>query len=256
MSDDLTRDPFARLRQATRARIGLGRSGAGLPTSALASFRLDAARARDAVHAPLDVGALQDELSGFDTLALASAAADRSVYLRRPDLGRKLSDESRSALREGGYDLAFVICDGLSSAAVQAHAGATLRAAHEALADLSIAPVAIVTQGRVAVGDEIGQGLGARMVAVLIGERPGLTVADSLGIYLTHNPQPGCPDSDRNCLSNIHLSGGQTPVQAASKLAWLVREARRRGLTGTKLKEEAPSLAASEIMPLPERPKD
>ncbi|WP_339114922.1 ethanolamine ammonia-lyase subunit EutC [Thioclava sp. GXIMD2076] len=251
MSDDLTRDPFARLRQATRARIGLGRSGAGLPTPALASFRLDAARARDAVHAPLDVAALQAELSEFETLALRSAAADRSIYLRRPDLGRKLAEEDRAGLAKGDYDLAFVICDGLSSAAVAAHAGATLRAAHEALPDLSIAPVAIVTQGRVAVGDEVGQGLGARMVAVLIGERPGLTVADSLGIYLTYNPRPGCPDSDRNCLSNIHLSGGQTPAQAASKLAWLVREARRLGLTGTKLKEEAPTLAASETTAIP-----
>jgi len=238
-------DPWARLRQATPARIGLGRSGAGLPTAALSAFRLDAARARDAVHAPLDTAALAAELDGFDTVELHSAADDRATYLRRPDLGRRLRAADRALLPAGPFDLAFVICDGLSSAAVAAHAARMLRETAEKLAGLSIAPVAIVREGRVAIGDEIGELMGAGLVAVLIGERPGLTVADSLGAYLTYGPRIGRADSERNCLSNIHGRGGQSYAEASAKLAWLIREARARGLTGTGLKEEAPSLSAA-----------
>ena len=235
-------DPWARLRAATPARIGLGRSGAGLPTAALNRFRVDVARARDAVHAPLDIAALRDRLAGFDTLAVASRAPDRATYLRRPDLGRRVDpdDLARLPRPDPAPDLVFAICDGLSAAAVAAHAAPFLDRAAALLGDLSIGPVVIVREGRVAIGDEIGHALGAGMVAVLIGERPGLTVADSMGIYLTHAPRPGRADSERNCLSNIHRNGGQDYDTAAAKLAWLVREARRRGLTGTALREEAP----------------
>jgi len=235
-------DLWERLRCATPARIGLGRSGAGLPTPALNTLRVDAARARDAVHAPLDIGALQAELTEFQTLSLCSAAPDRRVYLRRPDLGRQLAAGSRPRLVAAAPrpDLVFVICDGLSSTAVAMHAPPFLKQVVGGLAGLRLGPVAIVREGRVAIGDEIGKRLGAEMVAVLIGERPGLTVADSMGVYLTHNPYPGRADSERNCLSNIHRNGGLSYEEAAAKLIWLINEARRRGLTGICLKEAAP----------------
>ncbi|MBT9383530.1 ethanolamine ammonia-lyase subunit EutC [Pseudooceanicola sp. CBS1P-1] len=246
-SDDTpVQDPWARLRAATPARIGLGRNGAGLPTGALNTFRADAARARDAVHAPLDFDALAAGLPDLPVLRMASAAPDRPTYLRRPDLGRRLSDADRAALApaDPAPDLVFVVCDGLSSAAIATHAAPFLKIVTEQLSDLTLGPVVLVREGRVAIGDEIGGALGAGMVAVLIGERPGLTVADSMGLYLTYGPRTGRQDSERNCLSNIHTSGGQSYETAAAKLAWLVREARARGLTGTRLKEEAPALAA------------
>lgn len=238
------RDPWARLRLATRARIGLGRAGDGLPTAAMLDFQLAHARARDAVHTPFDRDALAAGLEGLAVVRANSAAPDRATYLQRPDLGRRLDEASAAALAAGPYDIAFVIGDGLSAKAVHDHAAPTLRAALARLGGWSVAPVVLAGQARVALGDEIGARLGAAMVAVLIGERPGLTAADSLGIYLTFDPRPGRKDSERNCISNIHPPDGLGYEAAADKLVWLMTEARRLKLTGVGLKDEAPEPVA------------
>jgi ethanolamine ammonia-lyase small subunit len=237
---DVVNDKWAALRAATPARIGLGRNGAGLPTGANLDFQFAHARARDAVHSGLDVDALAAELSPFEVIRVTSAAPDRASYLRRPDLGRKLwAGEADKLNARTPCDVAFVIADGLSSAAVQSHAAAVVHAASAKLEGLTFGPIVVATQARVAIGDEIGAALGARLVVLLVGERPGLTVADSLGAYLTYGPRPGLKDSARNCLSNIHGKGGMSYDQAATKIAWLTREALKRGLTGTGLKEES-----------------
>ena len=235
-------DPYAALRAATPARIGLGRSGDSLPTRALLDFQLAHARARDAVHGALDAPALAQALAPLPTVFAQSQVGDRSIYLRRPDLGRRLDAPSRRALEvlRGAPDVVFVVADGLSAAAAQAQAAPLIAACLPGLNGLKIGPVVIATFARVALGDEIGALLGARICAVLIGERPGLSVADSLGVYLTHDPRPGRRDSERNCLSNIHGKGGLSIEQAAAKLVWLLREALNRGLTGVELKEETP----------------
>jgi ethanolamine ammonia-lyase small subunit len=236
-------DPWQRFRTLTRARIGLGRSGDALPTTALLDFQLAHARARDAVHGAADFDQIAAALAPFPTIRVHSAAPDRATYLRRPDLGRRLDDDSRTALTPGEWDIAFVIADGLSAAAVQAHAAPLVQACLKRLPHLSIAPVVLASQARVALGDEVGAGLGARLVALLVGERPGLSAADSLGVYLTWAPRPGRPDSERNCISNIHAAG--LPIEAAAdKLCWLATEAARLKLTGVALKEDAPALQA------------
>jgi ethanolamine ammonia-lyase small subunit len=236
-------DPWGPLRQATRARIGLGRAGDALPTRALLEFQLAHARARDAVHAPLDLDALDQALRPRPILRLHSAAQDRIAYLRRPDLGRRLDAQSRDrlmALANGpAPDVVFVIADGLSAQAVMRHAAAVLSACLQRLPELIHAPVVVAEQARVAIGDEVGDILGAKLCLVLIGERPGLSVADSLGLYLTWAPRPGVQDSARNCISNIHADG-LTPEQAAGQAAWLIREATRRHLTGVALKAPSP----------------
>jgi len=234
-------DPWARFRPVTQARIGLGRSGDSLPTRALLDFQWAHARARDAVHGTVDFEALARQLAPRTTVRVKSAAPDRATYLRRPDLGRILSEESRERLLPGAYDVVFVIADGLSAAAVNTHAAATLTACLARLAGWKVGPVVLAEQARVALGDEVGLRLDAKLVALLVGERPGLSVADSLGIYLTWKPQVGRKDSERNCLSNIHAHG-QSYDQAADKLAWLMTEARRQGLTGVALKEGAAPL--------------
>jgi len=240
MSNVPSHDPWAKLRAATVARIGLGRTGAGLPTGANLDFQYAHARARDAVHSALDVEALARDLAPQEVIRVASAAPDRGTYLRRPDLGRRLaSGEAEKLNARAPCDVAFVIADGLSSAAVQTHAAAVVHACVPKVSGLSIGPVAIATQARVAIGDEIGDLLGARLVVVLIGERPGLSVADSLGAYLTFGPRIGRRDSERNCLSNIHGKGGMSPDEAARKIAWLTRAALTLGLTGTGLKEDS-----------------
>ena len=240
---DVVKDKWAALRQATPARIALGRSGAGLPTRANLEFQFAHARARDAVHSGLDLDALEADLAPLEVIRVASAATDRASYLRRPDLGRKLAEGEAEKLNARPVcDVAFVIADGLSSAAVQAHAAAVTHAARARLEGLSLGPVVIASQARVAIGDEIGAALGARLVVLLVGERPGLTVADSLGAYLTYDPKPGTKDSQRNCLSNIHGQGGMSHEQAAGKIAWLTRAALERKLTGTGLKEESGAL--------------
>jgi ethanolamine ammonia-lyase small subunit len=235
-------DPWTVLRRATRARIGLGRAGDGLPTRALLDFQEAHALARDAVHAPFDaegVAAAVTAQTGLPVLHLASRATGRATYLQRPDLGRLPDPADSARLPTGAYDAAFVIADGLSAAAVHAHAVALLR---ETLARLPknwrIAPVVVARQARVALGDSIGERLGAAMVAVLIGERPGLSAADSLGVYLTFAPRPGRVDSERNCISNIRPPDGLDYAAAAAQAAALMTAARALGKTGVELKIE------------------
>lgn len=251
MSNLVELDPWARFRLATRARIGLGRAGDGLPTTALLDFQQAHALARDAVHGHVDFAALAAELAPVPTLRVRSAAGDRTTYLRRPDLGRKLDEASGAVLPKGAWDVAFVIGDGLSAAAVMDHAVPTLTAVLDRLAGWTVAPVVLAEQARVALGDDVGARLGARLVAVLIGERPGLSVANSLGIYLTWEPRIGRMDSERNCISNIHADG-LSYATAADKLHWLLTEARARRLTGVGLKEEAGALGTGDAaVPLP-----
>jgi len=249
------------LRQATPARIGLGRSGAALPTVAQLDFQLAHARARDAVYAALDSERIQADLRGLGlaVLPLHSQACDRPTYLRRPDLGRKLSLEARDLLQRlsrasgnpgasdaavalgprlrGGDDyknIVFVIADGLSATAVNAHAVPLIAAVLPQLGGWRIGPVAVVQQGRVAIGDEIGGLIGADLVVVLIGERPGLSAADSLGVYVSWQPAPGAVDAARNCLSNIRPEG--MPIaDAAEALTRLMTAARQLRMTGVAL---------------------
>jgi len=230
---------WEKLRRLTRARIGLGRAGDGLPTRALLGFQMAHAAARDAVHGAADFDRIAADLAPRAVIRLASAAPDRATYLRRPDLGRRLAEGEAEKLPAGPYDIVFVIADGLSAAAVNENAVATLEATARRLDGLAIAPVVLARQARVALGDAVGAAMNASVVAVLIGERPGLTAADSLGAYLTFRPVPGRKDSERNCLSNIHAHG-MTPAEAGHKLAWLIREALRLKLTGVELKEAAP----------------
>lgn len=203
-------------------------------------FQLAHARARDAVHAALDVVRLQAEIP-LPTLVVDSAAPDRAAYLQDPDLGRRLA-EGAPPLPRGDHDLALVIADGLSAPAVQAHAAPLVQALSTRLPGWSLAPVVIACGGRVAIGDPIGEALGARIVAVLIGERPGLSASDSLGVYVTWGPRPGRRDSERNCLSNIRSPGGLSADQAADRLAWLLGEIRRLGFSGVNLKDRQDAL--------------
>jgi ethanolamine ammonia-lyase small subunit len=244
-------DPaWAKLRRHTPARIGLARAGSGLATREHLSFQLAHARARDAVHDALDAAPLLDGLRdrGLDALHLMSAAGDRRAYLLRPDLGRRLDERSRDRLDAcaRGHDLVLVVADGLSARAVQRHA---LPLIDVALPELRrqhwrIGPAVVVEQGRVAIGDEIGAALEAALVAVMIGERPGLTSPDSLGVYLTWAPAIGRQDAERNCLSNIRPEG-MGYAEAVEKLVYLLAQARQLRLTGIALKDEA---AASSIL--------
>ncbi len=250
------RDPWVALAARTPARIALGRTGASLPTREVLALALAHARARDAVWTPLDAAPLIDGLAalGLSPIEVASEAADRATYLRRPDHGRRLNAASRAALEriaDAPCDLALVIADGLSAAAVHAHAVPLVAALLPLIASLglTLTPAVVATQARVALGDEVGSRLGARLVAVLIGERPGLSAPDSLGVYLTCNPSPGRTDAERNCLSNVRAAG-LSYDQAAFKLAWLVREALRRGETGVRLKDESDRALAGPNAPL------
>ncbi|EWC40824.1 ethanolamine ammonia-lyase subunit EutC [Stutzerimonas stutzeri] len=238
-------NPWQHLRQLTPARIALGRAGTSLPTGAQLDFQFAHAQARDAVHLPLDRAALARELDkhALACLALHSAAADRQTYLQRPDLGRRLDDASAATLAghaDGGCDLALVIADGLSALAVQRHAvPMALKIAELCQAEgWSLAPISLVEQGRVAIADEIGQRLKARMAVILLGERPGLSSPDSLGLYFTWAPQVGRHDAQRNCISNIRPEGLSYNL-AAHRLLYLMREASRRQLSGVQLKDEA-----------------
>lgn len=237
-SDPVIANPWQALRQFTDARIALGRAGASLPTSAHLAFQLAHAQARDAVHLALDVPLLVQEI-GQPCLLLHSAAADRTTYLQRPDLGRQLDAASRDVLMPGQHDLAFVIADGLSAHAIMQNAAPFLALvlAQAASENWSVAPLCIVEQGRVAIGDEIAERLGARMVVVLIGERPGLSAPDSMGLYLTWQPRTGLTDASRNCISNVRPAGLRY-AEAAGKLHYLLAEAFRRRLSGVALKDE------------------
>jgi ethanolamine ammonia-lyase small subunit len=249
---DQTEAAWSRLRGLTAARIGLARSGASLATGPLLDVRLAHARARDAVHAALDDGRLADDAAALapPVLTVDSAAADRRTYLMRPDLGRRLGTEGVATLaaRAGDYDLVIALVDGLSAGAVQAHAVPVLAAALPALRaeGWRIAPLVIVRQGRVAIGDAIAAELGAGAVAVLIGERPGLSAPDSLGAYLTWRPQPGSTDADRNCISNIRPEGIGY-ADAAFRLVFLLREMRARGRSGVSLKDSSDMTAIAGV---------
>ncbi|MEX3897472.1 ethanolamine ammonia-lyase subunit EutC [Paraburkholderia sp. BR10954] len=248
-NDALDKDPWNALRRFTQARIALGRAGNSLPTAPLLAFNLAHAQARDAVHHPLDADALHAQLQeqGFNTLDVHSAAPDREHYLRRPDLGRRLSDESRTTLARlptQPNDVLFVIGDGLSAFAASKQAVPLLQAMHPKLADWTIGPVVVARQARVALGDEIGELLDAKIVVMLIGERPGLSSPDSLGIYITYAPKVGCSDAQRNCISNVRPEGLDYP-QAAHKLHYLLTQARTLRLTGVGLKDDSDDLLAN-----------
>jgi ethanolamine ammonia-lyase small subunit len=234
-----------RLRELTPARVALGLSGASLPTKALLEFALDHARARDAVHAVFDAQGLMQGLAdlGLEASSVSSQAPDRKSYLARPDLGRKLAPDSRHGLtgRAGrASPVAIIIGDGLSAPAVNAHAIALLSRLLPLLAadTIDVGHAVVATGARVALGDEIGTVLGARMTVMLIGERPGLSAADSLGVYLTFAPSVGTTDEKRNCVSNIH-GAGLSYDEAARKIGWLIREGLTRELTGVALKDES-----------------
>ena len=233
--------PWAELRRFTAARVALGRAGHGLPTAAHLDFQEAHARARDAVHSALELDALEAALS-LPAIRVASQAADRRSYLLRPDLGRRLREADRARLPPAPGAFLFVLADGLSAIGVQRHAPALIAAARPLLAraGLALAPAILASQARVALGDEIGEAMGAAMVAVLIGERPGLSATDSLGLYLTLGPRRGRTDAERNCISNIR-PGGLSPAAAAEKLAWLTGAALRLGATGVALKDEQPA---------------
>jgi ethanolamine ammonia-lyase small subunit len=257
-------NPWQALRQFTAARIALGRAGVSLPTAPQLAFQLAHAQARDAVHLALDTETLRMQLlqagiPGADACqVLDSAATDRLTYLQRPDLGRRLSDVSRSSLtafagdpevkqagkgegqQERIYDLAFVIADGLSSLAIARNAVPFLQAVQQRIAprNWTQAPPTIVRQGRVAIGDEIGSLLRTRLVVVMIGERPGLSSPDSMGLYLSWMPRVGMSDAERNCISNVRPEGMRYD-EAAGKLDYLLAEAHRRQLTGVSLKDES-----------------
>lgn len=268
MTNPVHPNPWAALRRFTDARIALGRAGVSLPTQPQLAFQLAHAQARDAVHLALDVPALQDALGalGHDTLHLHSAAPDRDTYLQRPDLGRRLGAASREALlarrspastsslnepvdsvdsvdpAERPFDIAFVIADGLSALAIGTHTLPFLQRLLPKLAEEGwrIAPLSVVEQGRVAVADEVGELLGAKLVVILIGERPGLSSPDSMGLYLTWMPAVGLTDAARNCISNVRPAG--LPYdEAVHKLHWLLTQARQRGLSGVALKDETAS---------------
>ena len=239
------RDPWFLLSGRTPARIALGRSGVSIPTREVLSFALAHAQARDAVHARLQAADLLQRIAalGLSALEVHSDATDRQTYLRRPDLGRKLSERARKDLeqaRTATCDLSIVIGDGLSATAVSSHAADLLEAFLPATRrmGLTLGPVVVAHGARVALGDDIANVLAARCVAVLIGERPGLSSADSIGVYLTYSPRPGRTDGERNCISNIR-PGGLAIGQAAARLAWLVEAALVRKLTGVALKDES-----------------
>ena len=255
-------DPWRGLAQFTQARIALGRAGGSLPTRPLLDFQWSHARARDAVLRPLDLAALQRALASLapEVIHLESAAADRATFIARPDLGRMLGTASAALLAARPapitrYDAAFVLADGLSALAVERHAAPLLANLLPRLTaeGWSIAPLCVLTQGRVAAADDIGQALGARLSVILIGERPGLSSPDSLGAYLTWAPQRGRSNAERNCVSNIREPDGLSYAGAAAKLHYLISASRRMRLSGVELKEDAPLPAPPAAASLPAR---
>jgi ethanolamine ammonia-lyase small subunit len=250
-------DSWRALRRFTSARIGLGRAGGSIPTRELLEFQLAHARARDAVNHAFDIPAFGEQLRArqLDFLALGSAAGERHTYIQRPDLGRILDEESKAILQSAAHsqswDAVFVIADGLSALAVERHALPLIEMTrvHLVREGWHIAPYCLVSQGRVAIGDEIGALLDAQLSVVLIGERPGLSSPDSLGVYLTWNPVPGRSNAERNCISNIRPEGLAYPA-AAFKLLHLMRQARARRLSGIALKEDASLPAPAQLQKL------
>jgi ethanolamine ammonia-lyase small subunit len=252
-------DPWAGLRSHTAARIALGRAGTSLPTRELLAFQGDHARAMDAVNGELDRDALAAKLSsaGIESIPLDTQADSRPAYLHRPDFGRRLNENSRQHLRKyvsphPKPDVIVAIVDGLSAIAAQRHAVPVALALTRRLceANLNVGAVPLVRYGRVALQDEIGEIMDARVIISLIGERPGLGSPDSLGAYLVYNPHSGNTDAQRNCVSNIRPEG--LPYEAAADtLAWLVREALHRKLSGVQLKDDRPIIALPSTGVLP-----
>jgi ethanolamine ammonia-lyase small subunit len=239
----VTANPWQFLRSHTPARIALGRAGPALPTREVLAFGLAHARARDAVHDALDLENLEAALrsAGYAPIPAHSAAHDRGTFLTRPDLGRRLDDESahRLVARTPAPEIILALVDGLSARALERHALPLLSALRTLSPDRWSGLTAVmVLQGRVALGDEIGARLGARLVVVLIGERPGLSSPDSLGLYVTFAPRVGRTDAERNCISNVRPEG-LGYAAAAARLDWLAGESLRRGLTGTALKDDS-----------------
>ncbi|CAN5120307.1 ethanolamine ammonia-lyase subunit EutC [soil metagenome] len=248
MADEPVRDPWSALRGPTAARIGLGSNGNNMPTRATLEFSLAHAQARDAVHAAFDADAIERQVQalGLKTVRVHSRADDRATYLRRPDLGRRLDEASRTALAAlaGPHrcDVVFVIGDGLSSIAAMSHGAALVEATLACLGNgWRIGPLVIAEQTRVALGDEIADLLHADLVVVALGERPGLSSPDSLGLYVTWQPRIGRHDAERNCISNVR-PGGLAIADAAARLAWHLVEARRLQLSGGALKDESDTL--------------
>jgi ethanolamine ammonia-lyase small subunit len=239
---------FVRLRQLTQARIGLGRAGNAVPTVATLAFQLDHARARDAVHQAMDSAAIAEALAPMKSIIVRSQAADRTAFLRRPDLGRRLDPVDVHRLERTDPQIAFVIADGLSAGSVANQAAALIHAVCAQLPGRADAPVIIAHQGRVGLGDEIGALLNAQLVAVLIGERPGLSACESMGIYLTFQPRIGRLDSERNCISNIR-DGGVSIDQAAGRLLWLMKAALALQATGIELKDGYEARAPDQLAP-------
>jgi ethanolamine ammonia-lyase small subunit len=245
MSDkELTNDPLSSLREFTAARIAIGRVGNSIPLKQSMEFKLAHAHARDAVYSVLDIDGLINKLKLFElpVLHLHSQAATRQKYLKRPDLGRRLSNESKEHLtgQLTSPDVAIIVVDGLSATAVNENALSLLKILFPMLtaAKINIAPICLVEQGRVAIGDDIAHGLNAKLSVLLIGERPGLSSADSMGAYLTYNPQPGLTDESRNCISNIRREG-LNYKKAAGKIFYLINEAFKRKISGVALKDNA-----------------
>jgi ethanolamine ammonia-lyase small subunit len=228
--------PLPDLRRWTQARVGLGRVGQALPTTALLDFQLAHARARDAVLAELDAASLVAALDGREVIEVGSRAGDQPTYLQRPDFGRLLDEADEARLQPGRHDAALVIADGLSATAVHRHAVPLLHAIVKRLPGWTLAPIVIARHARVALGDEIGGALGADLTLILIGERPGLSAPDSLGAYLTWAPRRGRLDSERNCVSNIRPPHGLSHDMAADRIVGLMIQARLRRLTGVGLK--------------------
>lgn len=246
-------NPWAVLREYTDARIGLGRAGVSIPTSHSLKFQLAHAQAQDAVHLPLDVEYVIEQLKNinfnqevFTPILLHSQAINRTTYLQRPDLGRRLDKKSIDTLKKVNtlknekYDLSIVVVDGLSSLAIKENASIFIKKLVEVLntnsQDWNIAPITIVQQARVAIGDEVGQILNSKTSIVLIGERPGLSSPDSMGLYLTYNPKVGLTDESRNCISNIRIEG-LSYEEAIRKTMYLLKESRRLELSGVNLKD-------------------
>jgi ethanolamine ammonia-lyase small subunit len=244
MDEDLIKpDPIANLKQFTAARITIGRAGTSIPIKQSLEFKLAHAHARDAVYSVLDADGLTASLKIFNlpVLHLHSEAASRQKYLKRPDLGRQLNEASEEILWDykSDYDIAIIIADGLSAEAVNKNAFGLLKILIPMVSSvkLKVAPICLIEQGRVAVGDDVGNGLNAKFSIVLIGERPGLSSADSMGAYLTYCPQPGLTDESRNCISNIRPQGLKHKP-AADKIFYLMMEAFKRKLSGVALKDD------------------
>ncbi|MGY5450452.1 ethanolamine ammonia-lyase subunit EutC [Agarivorans sp. MS3-6] len=266
----VTATPWQSLKQFTSARIALGRAGNSIPSNELLAFQLDHARAIDAVHKALDVETLCKQLACSPVLlsvtqeppmVLASKATDRMTYLQRPDLGRQLNQNSwqtlieRRATNNTEYDLAIVVADGLSSIAIQRHALSVIERLVSTLAldkkhRWSLAPLTIVTQGRVAVGDDVGECLKAKITMILIGERPGLSSPDSMGIYISWAPKRGIKDASRNCISNIRPEGLNYD-EASHKAFYLLSESIRLQLSGIGLKDRSTNLEDNEVIEAP-----